>query len=90
MFICVKKVNFISNLFLKYCENIKKFAILRTLGILDHLRQNHIINLKQAFNAYLYAKNQLHHSPFLKILQGNSRLVIFGNMGRPGHTHLKW
>ena len=27
---------------------------------------------------------------FLKILQRNSKLVILGNLGMPGHTHLKW
>ena len=27
---------------------------------------------------------------FLKILQRNSKLVILGNLGMSGHTHLKW
>ena len=27
---------------------------------------------------------------FLKILQRNSKLVILGNLGVPGHIHLKW
>ena len=27
---------------------------------------------------------------FCKILQRNSKLVILGNFGMPGHTHLKW
>ena len=27
---------------------------------------------------------------FLKILQRNSKLVILGNLGMPGHTHLKY
>ena len=27
---------------------------------------------------------------FLKILQRNNKLVILGNLGMPGHIHLKW
>ena len=27
---------------------------------------------------------------FLKILQRNNKLVILGNLGMPGHKHIKW
>ena len=38
---------------------------------------------------YMQKVNFITHF-FLKILQRNSKLVILGNLGMPGHTHLKW
>ena len=40
-----------------------------------------------SFHAYLHGKNQLHHAFFLKILERNSKSVVLGNLGIPGHTH---
>ena len=89
MFFCMQKVNFISNSFLRYCKDITKLVILGTLEILDHLHQNHSINLKQAFMLIYMQKINCITQFFLKILQRNSKRVILGNMGIRGHTHLK-
>ena len=45
---CKKPTSSLSS-FLRYFKGIAKLAILGTLRILDHLHQNHSINLKQAF-----------------------------------------
>ena len=39
---------------------------------------------------YLHAKINFITHFVLKILQRNSRLVIFGNLRMPGHIHFKW
>ena len=59
--------------------------MLETLGFLDHPHQNHVINFQETFMLI----NFITHS-FRKILQKNSKLVILGNLGMPGHTRLKW
>ena len=88
MFICTQKINSISNFFeilLRHC----KLAILGTLGILNHPHQNHTTNLYQAFMFICMQKINLINHFFLKLMQRNSTLVILGNLGMPGHTHLK-
>ena len=71
MFICIQNVNFMSNFFSEILWRLCKLAILRTLGILDHLHQNHSINLKQIFMLiYMQKINCITHY-FLKMLQRN-------------------
>ena len=90
MFICMQKVNFISNFFFEILKRLYKTCYLGTLEIVDHLHQNHSINLKQAFMLIYMQKTNCTTHYLLKILQRNSKLVILGNMGMLGHTHLKW
>ena len=44
----------------------------------------------ESFHAYLRAKINFNTHFFLKILERNSKLVILGDLGMPGHTNLKW
>ena len=78
LFAC-KKINFISHFFQilsKHC----KLSILAALGMLDLPYQKPYYQLIKNVYAYLHAKTHF----FLKTLQRNSKLVVFG------HTHLKW
>ena len=58
--------------------------------MLDHLHRNHSINSLQAFMLIRMQKINFITNFFHKILQRNSKLVTLGNLGMPGHTHLKW
>ena len=57
--------------------------------MIDRPHQKSLYQFVGNFHAYLHAKDQLHHSLFFKILQRKSKLVILGNLGMPGHRHLK-
>ena len=48
-----------------------------------------IVSICKQLHAFLHAKNQFHHSLLFSYI-ANSKLVILGNLGMPGHTHLKW
>ena len=85
IFICVQKINFISNLFFEYCKDIANLLFWE-LGILSHPHQNYSIHLHQA--VYLHAKKiNFITNFFLKMLQRNSNLFT---LGMPGLTHSKW
>ena len=64
MFICMQKINFISNFFFEILQKHWKFTILGTLGMLDHPYQKSLYQFIGNFHAYLPQKNQLHHSLF--------------------------
>ena len=58
--------------------------------MLDHPHRIHSINLQQVLMLNCMQKINFTIRFFLKILQRNSKLLIFGNLDMPGHTHLKW
>ena len=85
IFICVQKINFISNLFFEYCKDIANLLFWER-GILSHPHQSYSIHLYQA--VYLHAKKiNFITNFFLKMLQRNSNLFT---LGMPGLTHSKW
>ena len=52
--------------------------------------RNHSINLSETFMLICMQKINIISLFFYKILLKNSKLVILGNLGIPGRTHLKW
>ena len=74
---------------MRYCKDIAHLPFWELGGILEHLHQNHNINLKQAFMLICMQKINCTTHYFLNMLLRNSKLVISGNMGMPGHTYLK-
>ena len=84
MFICMQKINFISNVFSEIFYRHCRLAILRTSGMLDHPHQNHSINLYET--SMLICKQKINFITyfFLNILQRNSKLVILGNLEMSG------
>ena len=62
---------------LRSCKDIKKLAILGTLGILDHLHQNRSNNLKQAFMLICMQKVNCITHFFLKILQRKANILFW-------------
>ena len=63
-------------------------TILGTLGILDHLNQNHTIYFKETFILLCMQKFNVIPHFILKILQKNSKLIL-GNLGMLAYSHLK-
>ena len=80
MFICIQKVNFISNFFFEklYWELWKCLTI---------PSKNLSIKLKQSFMLICMQKINCITHFFLKMLQRNSKLFILGNLGMPGHIY---
>ena len=68
--------------FLRYCQDIVNLLFWKLWQCL--------INLLQAFMLICMQKTNLINHFLLKILQRNRKLVILGNLGIPGHRHLKW
>ena len=90
MFICLQKINFISNFFLRYCKdtvNLLFWVLWECFTIPIKI----IILICSMLSCSPACKkiNFITHF-FLKILQRNSKLAIFGNLGMPDHTHQKW
>ena len=86
-----KSTSFFFLFSLRYCKDIANFLfwVLWEFLIISHQKsqQESVGN----FRAYLHAKKINFITHFLiKILQRNTKLVILGNLGMPGHTHLKW
>ena len=81
MFICMQKINFISNFFFELLLRHCKLAVLETLGTFDHPQQESNYRFAGNFHVYLHTKNQLHHPLSL--------LRYWNIAGIPGHTHSK-
>ena len=74
-------------LHLQFC--LLYFFYLGTLVMLDHPHEKSQYQCVGNFHAYMHAKTNFITLFFLKILYKNSKLVILGNLGMPGHKHLK-
>ena len=61
MFICMQKMNFISNFFYEILQRNCRLAILRIWGILVHPYQKSLYQAEGNFHAYMHAKNELHY-----------------------------
>ena len=59
--------------------------------MLDHNHQKILVSIFSKVSCLSACKkiNCITHF-FLNMLYRNSKLVILGNLGMPGHTHLKW
>ena len=86
MFLCMQKINFISNFFFEILQTHCKLTILGTLRMLDHPHQKSYYKFVGNFHAYLYPKIKFINRFFPKKLQRTSKLVILGNLGIPSHT----
>ena len=90
---CLSKSKKSSSFFpfaLRYCKDTTNllFWVLWECLTISHKKSQH--QSVGNFHAYLHAEkiNFITHF-FLKILQRNSKLVVLGNLGMPGHAHLK-
>ena len=87
MFICMQKINFISlTSFARYYKYIANFLFWEFWECLFIPINYHCINLKETFMLICIQKITLLYF-FLEIFQRNTKLVILGNLGKPGHTH---
>ena len=66
MFICMQIINFIPNFFFEILYRHCKLAILGTLEMLDHLHQNHSINLSKFSYVPACKKSTLSFTSFLR------------------------
>ena len=73
----------------RYCRDIANLLFWKVWEYLTIPIKNHSINLQETFMLICMQKINLMIHFFLNILQGNSNLVILGNLGIPGHTYLK-
>ena len=83
MFICIQKINIISNLFLGYCKDIASLLFWELWERLTIPIKNDSINLQETFMPICTQQINVITHFFVKILQRNSKLVILGNLGTP-------
>ena len=83
MFICIQKINIISNLFLGYCKDIASLLFWELWERLTIPIKNDSINLQETFMLICTQQINVITHFFIKILQRNSKLVILGNLGTP-------
>ena len=90
MLICMQKINFITNFFLKILQRNSKIATWVIWAWLATHNQNDSINLKKALTFICWQKINFILCIFLEILQRYCKLVILGFLGMPGYPHTKW
>ena len=90
MLICIEKVNYITNFFLKILLINSKLVILGNLGIPGHTHTpKMVVSLWRNLWRYHQATNQLYLSRFLEALQRYFKLVVLNMLVIPGYAHWK-
>ena len=84
MFICMQKINFISDFPIVNLLLWELWECL-TISII-----NHSINLQEAFMLIYRHKINLIFHVFLETMQRYCKIVILGTMGMPCYAHPKW
>ena len=92
MFICMQKINFITHFFLAILQRNSRLVISGDLGMPGHTRLKWQYQIKETFDVYLQAKNQLHPHPlrFPWDIAKYWKLVVLGTLGMPGYALSKW
>ena len=90
MFICMQKINFITQFFFNILQRNSKLVILGNLGMPDHTHLKWNSNLKKPLMFICRQKIKFILHIFLEILQGYCILVVLGTLGMPGYTNPKW
>ena len=90
MLICMQKINFISQFFLKILQRNSKVVILRNLAMPGHTHLKWQHYFEEIFNVYLQAKNELHSSHFPWDIAIYYKLFSLGTLGKACYTDLKY